>query len=197
MNLRDSYNTVDDLKSYVPYMYGVYTNKAISLLKKQFNISNIHCVPRIEKIVISSSISNTKHDKTLIQKMFNCLYLITGLKPVYTVSSRSIAQFKLYKGHITGCKVVLRKNYMYEFIERLCHIYMTNIKGFNGISKRSIVNGVLNIGIVDAQIMPEIGEFDAMLFFGMTISVVMNNCKDTEMACSLLRLMDFPIRDDL
>jgi len=86
---------------------------------------------------------------------------------------------------------------MYEFIERLCHIYMVNIKSFNGISSKSIVNGVLNIGITDAQIMPEVGEFDAILFFGMTISIVMRNCSDRNVACEFLKLMDFPIRNDM
>jgi large subunit ribosomal protein L5 len=183
------------IKKYKPYMYERYFNVVVQDMMKKFKLKNIHQVPKISKIIISSAISYKQHKLDFLYKIFNCLYLMTGQKPVYTLASRSISQFKIYKKCIIGAKVALTNKIMiYEFIERLTHIYLPSIKNFDGLKISSLSKNSYNLGIKDVHIVPEINQYIGMDNFGLTITIIMDMHKfNKEMALHLLNALDIPI----
>lgn len=185
-------------KEYKPSLFKHYQEVIVHYMMKKYDLKNIMRVPKIEKIVISAAISNLKHGKEDIKKIYNSLYLATGVLPVLTKGKMSISQFKLYKGSIVGAKVVLRKHYIYEFIERLVNIYLPNIKGFLGIKYSSLQHNSLNIGIKDAHIIKEIGSYLGMMRYGFTITIHFSNVtKDVDVACDFLKQFEIPIKKEL
>lgn len=186
-----------NIKKYQPYFQIRYNNEIISFLKKKYNIKNPLLIPRIKKIIISSAISNLKHNQEIIYKIYNSLYLMTGEKPIYTKASRSISQFKLYQNTVVGVKVILIKQKMYEFLERLTHIYLPNEKSFYGIPYKSINKNTINIGIKDAHIVKEITNYIGMLYFGFTITIITFPHTEKEIVYDLLKNFDLPIRKDI
>ncbi|AOP70242.1 50S ribosomal protein L5 [bacterium AB1] len=192
-------NISNSLVSYKPHFQERYEDEIIDNIKKKFDIKNIHNVPKIKKIVISASISNTNvnHTVDLLKKIYNSLYLMSGVKPIYTKAKQSISQFKIYKGVITGAKVVLNKHFAYEFLEKLCHAYLPNLKGFKGIPIQSISGNTLNIGINDAHIVNEIVNYLGLLNFSFNITIVVDRSFDKEVIAYMLKSFDLPIRDDL
>lgn len=185
-------------KNYIPRLKLKYKNEIIKYMQEKYKYKNIHMIPKIEKITISASISTIKSNKEHIYKIYNSLYLMSGIKPIYTFASRSISQFRLHKGSVTGCKVILRNNNMYEFIERLICIYLPNIKGFRGIPFRSLNNNSLNIGIKDAHVVKEIVNYIKLIYFGFTVTIdVYSPNISSEQTSELLKQFDFPIRNDI
>lgn len=182
---------------YVPFFKEKYLHEIRPALQSKFDIKNVQLIPSINSIWLSCAISNTKHDSKLLYKIYNALYLIGGVKPVYTRCSRSISQFKIYKGVPIGVKCKLSHNSMYEFLERLVHIYLPNTKNFVGIKASSISSNALSIGMKDMSIIKEVSAYLSMINIGFTVTIILNNATDVDQAIHLLKAFDLPIRNDI
>jgi large subunit ribosomal protein L5 len=157
--------------------------------------TNVMQVPRVEKVVINMRVADALQDQRHLDKAVEELTLISGQRPVILRARRSIAAFKLRTGNPIGCKVTLRGQRMYEFLDKLFNISLPRIKDFKGLSTRSFDGrGGLNIGIREQLIFPEI-EYDKVdKIRGMDITIVTTARTDEE-ALQLLRSLGLPVRE--
>ena len=163
-------------------------------LKNKFKLKNIFEVPKITKIVVNMGVGETVTDSKLINSAVDELSLITGQKPVLTQAKKSIAGFKLRKGLNIGCKVTLRKNMMYEFLDRLVHIALPRVRDFKGLSKKSFDgSGNYSIGIKEQIIFPEINYDKVNKVRGMDISIV-TSTDNQDHALELLKSFNLPFK---
>jgi large subunit ribosomal protein L5 len=172
-----------------------YKNEVVADLKKRMGYTNVMQVPRVNKVVINMRVADALQDQRHLDKAVEELTLISGQRPVVTRARRSIAAFKLRTGNPIGCKVTLRGERMYEFLDKLFSISLPRIKDFKGLSTRSFDGrGGMNIGIREQLMFPEI-EYDKVdKIRGMDISIVTTARTDEE-ARELLRLLGLPIRE--
>jgi large subunit ribosomal protein L5 len=172
-----------------------YKNEVVADLKKRMGYTNVMQVPRVNKVVINMRVADALQDQRHLDKAVEELTLISGQRPIVTRARRSIAAFKLRTGNPIGCKVTLRGERMYEFLDKLFSISLPRIKDFKGLSTRSFDGrGGMNIGIREQLIFPEI-EYDKVdKIRGMDISIVTTARTDEE-ARELLRLLGLPIRE--
>jgi large subunit ribosomal protein L5 len=172
-----------------------YKTEVVADLKKRMGYTNIMQVPRVHKVVINMRVADALQDQRHLDKAVEELTLISGQRPIVTRARRSIAAFKLRTGNPIGCKVTLRGERMYEFLDKLFSISLPRIKDFKGLSTRSFDGrGGMNIGIREQLIFPEI-EYDKVdKIRGMDISIVTTARTDEE-ARELLRLLGLPIRE--
>jgi len=134
-----------------------YRSEVVADLRKQLGYTNVMQVPRVEKMVINVRVADALQDQRHLDKAVDELTLISGQRPVILRARRSIAAFKLRTGNPIGCKVTLRGQRMYEFLDKLFNISLPRIKDFKGLSTRSFDGrGSLNIGIREQLIFPEI-----------------------------------------
>jgi large subunit ribosomal protein L5 len=172
-----------------------YKKEVVADLKKRMGYTNVMQVPRVNKVVINMRVADALQDQRHLDKAVEELTLISGQRPIVTRARRSIAAFKLRTGNPIGCKVTLRGERMYEFLDKLFSISLPRIKDFKGLSTRSFDGrGGMNIGIREQLIFPEI-EYDKVdKIRGMDISIVTTARTDEE-ARELLRLLGLPIRE--
>jgi large subunit ribosomal protein L5 len=172
-----------------------YKSEIVADLKKRMGYANVMQVPRVEKVVINMRVADALQDQRHLDKAVEELTLISGQRPVITRARRSIAAFKLRAGNPIGCKVTLRGERMYEFLDKLFSISLPRIKDFKGLSTRSFDGrGGMNIGVREQLIFPEI-EYDKVdKIRGMDISIVTTARTDEE-ARELLRSLGLPIRE--
>ena len=169
-----------------------YTEKLRPSLMQKFNYNNILQTPRLEKIVVNIGVGENVADSKKINAAVDDLALITGQKPSITKAKKSIAGFKLRKGTNIGCKVTLRKDRMYEFIDRLITIALPRVRDFKGLSKKSFDgNGNYSLGIKEQIIFPEINYDKIDKVRGMDITIITSAKKDSE-AMELLKGFNFP-----
>ena len=169
-----------------------YTEKLRPSLMQKFNYNNILQTPRLEKIVVNIGVGENVADSKKINAAVDDLALITGQKPSITKAKKSIAGFKLRKGMNIGCKVTLRKDRMYEFIDRLITIALPRVRDFKGLSKKSFDgNGNYSLGIKEQIIFPEINYDKIDKVRGMDITIITSAKKDSE-AMELLKGFNFP-----
>jgi large subunit ribosomal protein L5 len=134
-----------------------YTSKFVAELQKELGLSNIHQVPRLQKIVLNVGLGRSKDDKKVIETATNTLRKITGQEPIKTVAKNSIAGFKLREGNMIGLKVTLRGDKMYEFMDRLINIVLPRLRDFHGVSGKAFdKQGNYSIGMVDQSVFPEL-----------------------------------------
>jgi large subunit ribosomal protein L5 len=161
-------------------------------LKKQLNVTNEMQIPRVEKIVLNMSVGEAVSDSKKLQAAVEDLTAIAGQKPVITKAKKSIAGFKLREGMSIGTKVTLRKERMYEFLDRLVNIAMPRIRDFRGLSARSFDGkGNYSMGIKEQIIFPEINydKVDKVRGFDITICTTAQSDRD---ALELLKALNFP-----
>ncbi|MCG2678037.1 50S ribosomal protein L5 [bacterium] len=171
-----------------------YQKEIIPLLMKRFNYTNLYQVPRIEKVVINVGIGKALGDPKLLDAAANELAQITGQRPLITKARRDIASFKVRKGAKIGCKVTLRKECMYEFLDRLINITLPRIKDFRGLSPDSFDGkGNYTIGITEQIVFPEIDYDKVPLIHGMDITIVTTTESNKE-ARELLSAFGFPLK---
>ena len=172
-----------------------YRGEVVADLRKQMGYTNVMQVPRVEKMVINVRVADALQDQRHLDKAVEELTLISGQRPVILRARRSIAAFKLRTGNPIGCKVTLRGQRMYEFLDKLLNISLPRIKDFKGLSTRSFDGrGGLNIGIREQLIFPEI-EYDKVdKIRGMDITIVTTARTDEE-ALQLLRSLGLPVRE--
>lgn len=175
-------------------MRKIYQEQIIPELNKKFGYKNQMQVPRLTKIVVNMGVGETTQDSKKIQGALSDMSLITGQKPLVTKSRKSIAAFKLREGMAIGCKVTLRGERMYEFLDRLITIAMPRIRDFRGVSDRSFDgNGNYALGIKEQIIFPEINFDKVDEVRGMDV-VICTNANSDEEAKALLEGFKMPFR---
>ncbi|HHY86952.1 MAG TPA: 50S ribosomal protein L5 [Verrucomicrobia bacterium] len=175
-------------------LYDKYINEAIPALKEKFKYTNVHQVPRMEKIVVNMGVSASL-EKGALDDAARDLSLITGRKPAISKARKSIANFKLRQGQPIGCRVTLRREVMYEFFDRLIATALPRIRDFRGLSPRKFDGrGNYTFGVADQTIFPEIELDKIKRTQGMDITIVTSAQTDAE-ALELLKLMGFPFAE--
>ncbi|MCP4648944.1 MAG: 50S ribosomal protein L5 [PVC group bacterium] len=178
----------------VPRLLEEYRNKIVAEIMQKFNLKSPMQVPRLEKIVINMGIGKAHEDIKILEAAMKDLGTITGQKPVITRARKAIANFKLRQGVPVGCKVTLRKQRMYEFLDRLVNTALPRIRDFRGVSGTSFDKaGNYTLGITEQAIFPEIDIDKVQHVQGMDIVIVISS-KDKEQAKELLRLFGMPFR---
>lgn len=175
-------------------LYDFYTKEVVPNLIKQFGYKSVMEVPRITKIALNMGIGEAVADKKVMEHALADLQKIAGQKPVVTKARQSIAGFKIREGYPIGCKVTLRRERMYEFLDRLVTIALPRVRDFRGVSVKSFDGrGNFNMGIREQIIFPEI-EYDKIdALRGMNITIA-TTAKTDEEARALLAAFEFPFR---
>jgi large subunit ribosomal protein L5 len=177
---------------YVPRLRAKYDAEIARAMTEKFGYKNALEVPRIEKITLNMGVGEASQDKKKVQTAAAEMELIAGQKPVITKAKKSIAQFKLREGMPIGCKVTLRRERMYEFLDRLVTIAMPRIRDFRGLNPKSFDGrGNYAMGLKEQIIFPEISYDQIEKVRGMDIIVTTTARTDDE-ARELLRLFGFP-----
>jgi len=175
-------------------LYEKYVKEVAPALKEKHKYSNVHLIPRFEKIVINMGVSASL-EKSAIDDAAKDLTQITGRKPATSKSRHSIANFKLREGQVIGCRVTLRKDAMYEFFDRMVAAALPRIRDFRGLSPRKFDGrGNYTFGIADQTIFPEIELDKIKRTQGMDVTIVTTAKTDAE-ALDLLKLMGLPLAE--
>ena len=175
-------------------LYSKYVNEAVPALKAKHNYANVHQIPRLEKIVVNMGISASL-EKGAIDDAAKDLSQITGRTAVISKSRHDIANFKLRGGQPIGCRVTLRKDAMYEFLDRLIATALPRIRDFRGLSPRKFDGrGNYTFGVAEQTIFPEIDMEKVKRTQGMDITLV-TNAGTNDGALDLLKLLGFPFAD--
>jgi large subunit ribosomal protein L5 len=171
-----------------------YRKVVVPELTKKFGYRSVMQVPRITKIVLNMGVGEAVGDKKIMDNAVGDLQKIAGQKPLVTKARTSIATFKIRKGYPVGCKVTLRGERMYEFLDRLVSVAIPRIRDFRGISARAFDGqGNFNLGVKEQIIFPEI-EYDKIdALRGMNITIA-TTAKTDEEARGLLSAFSFPFR---
>ena len=179
---------------YTPRLKKEYKERVIDALTKEFGYKNVMQVPKLEKIIISRGVGAAIADKKLIEYAVDELTQITGQKAVTTISKKDVASFKLRKGMPIGAKVTLRKNRMYEFLDRLVTASLPRVRDFKGVKATGFDGrGNYNLGITEQIIFPEIDIDKVNKINGMDITFVTTAQTDKE-AKSLLNELGIPFK---
>ena len=173
-------------------MQEMYKAKVAPALMEKFSYKSTMQIPKLEKIVVNIRMSDAKDNPKVIDAAMNDLALITGQRPVVTKARKSVANFKLREGMNIGCKVTLRGEKMYEFLDRLFNVALPRVRDFRGINPNSFDGrGNYSLGIKEQLIFPEIDYDKIDKIRGMDIIVVTTAHSDEE-ARELLSLMGAP-----
>lgn len=182
-------------EAYEPRMKTLYRTEVRGRLKEQFGYSNEMQVPGLEKIVINMGVGEAVADSKKLRSAMDALTRISGQKPVSTKAKKSIAGFKIRAGMAVGCKVTLRKDRMYEFLDRLVTIALPRVKDFRGLNGRSFDGrGNYAMGLREHIVFPEINYDEIDQVWGMDI-VVCTTAQSNDEAKALLKELDFPFRN--
>ncbi len=181
---------------YTPRLRAKYEAEIAKAMTEKFGYRNAMEVPKIEKITINMGVGEASQDKKKVQIAADEMEKIAGQKPVITKARKSIAQFKLREGMAIGCKVTLRRERMYEFLDRLITVAMPRIRDFRGLNPKSFDGrGNYAMGLKEQIIFPEISYDQIEKVRGMDI-IVTTTAKTDDEARELLRLFGFPFPQD-
>ena len=173
-------------------MQARYNEQIRAKMTELFGYKNVMEVPRIEKIVLNMGVGEATQDKKKVEAAVTEMALIAGQKPVVCKAKKSVAQFKLREGMPIGCKVTLRRNRMYEFLDRLITIALPRVKDFRGLNSKSFDGrGNYAMGIKEQLIFPEINYDRIEKIRGMDV-IITTTAKTDEEARALLALFGFP-----
>lgn len=170
-----------------------YDEKIAPALMKQFNYSTPMQIPRLVKIVLNEGLGDATQDKKIIETAINELTAITGQKAVQTLSKKDISNFKVRKKMPVGVRVTLRRDRMYEFMERFIRIALPRIRDFKGVNGKLDGRGNYTVGVTEQIIFPEINIDNVTKMTGMNITFV-TTAKTDEEARELLRLLGMPFQ---
>lgn len=180
--------------NYVPRLKEQYLNTIRASLSKKFGYKNLMQAPKLLKIAVNMGVKEALTDSKAIDKAMLELMSITGQKPVVTKAIKSVAGFKLKAGAILGCKVTLRENMMYDFLDRLVNIALPRVRDFKGFSKSQCdTKGTFSIGIKEHVIFPEIDYDKVDRIRGMNITFV-SSSKSVDETVALLESFSIPFR---
>ena len=177
--------------NYSPRLKGVYENEVVPALKEKFGYKTIMQVPRIEKIVISQGIGEAVADKKIAESAVKELTTIAGQKAQVCLSKKDISNFKLRKGMPVGTKVTLRREKMFEFLDRLVNVALPRTRDFRGVKSNGDGRGNFTIGVKEHIIFPEIDIDKVNKILGMDITIV-TTAPTNEEGRVLLEQFGFP-----
>lgn len=171
-----------------------YKKEVVPSLMEKYNYKTVMLVPKIEKIVVNMGVGDALANSKNLEAAVSDLAKITGLKPIETKAKKSIAAFKVREGHKIGCKVTLRGERMYEFLDKLISIGLPRVRDFRGLSSKSFDGrGNYTIGIKEQLVFPEIEFDDVVKVRGMDI-VLVTTANTNEEAHALLEELGIPFR---
>jgi len=180
---------------YTPTYKQKYLNEVRPHLIKKFDLKSMMEAPKIEKITLNIGLGNAKNDSKALQAALDELMLITGQKPIVTKAKKDVSNFKIRKGFPVGCKVTLRKNYMYEFLERLCAVALPRTRDFRGLSSKSFDGqGNYSFGIKEQVVFPEIDYDKVDTIRGMDV-IITTSAGNDEISYEMLKAMGLPIKE--
>ena len=170
----------------------MYQNEIVPALTKKFGYKNIMQVPKLDKIVVNMGVGEAKENAKLLESAMKDLEIITGQKPIMTTAKKSIANFKIREGMKIGCKVTLRGDRMYEFLDRLVNLSLPRVRDFRGVNPNSFDGrGNYALGIREQLIFPEIEYVKIDKTRGMDV-IIVTTAKTDEEARELLTLFNMP-----
>jgi len=171
-----------------------YRETVTGQLKERFDFANVMQVPQIDKITINMGLGEAVADKKIIEKALGDLTKISGQKPIVTKARKSVASFKIRDGYPIGAKVTLRRERMYEFLDRLINVSLPRVRDFRGISPKGFDGrGNFNLGIKEQIIFPEINYDQVDAIRGMDIAIT-TSAKNDQEGQALLEAFGFPFR---
>jgi large subunit ribosomal protein L5 len=171
-----------------------YLNEVVPKLMKDLGFANVHCVPKIEKVVINIGVGDTAQNAKLLDAAVAELESIVGQKPVVTRAKKSIAGFKIRQGMPIGLTVTLRSDRMYDFLAKLVGIVLPRIRDFRGLNPGSFDgSGNYNLGLKDQLVFPEINYDSVQRLRGMNITIV-TSVADDKSAFHLLSALGMPFK---
>ena len=170
----------------------IYKSEIVPAMIKKFEYKNIMQVPKLDKVVVNMGVGEAKENVKLLESAMNDMTIVTGQKPVQTKAKNSIANFKIREGMPIGCKVTLRGDRMYEFVDRLINLALPRVRDFRGVSADSFDGrGNYTLGVKEQLMFPEIRYDKIDKIRGMDI-VFVTTAKTDEEARELLRLFGMP-----
>ncbi len=179
-------------QEYTPRLKQDYEERIAKAMTEKFGYKNQLEIPRLDKIVINMGVGEATQDKKKVETAAAEMEKIAGQKPVVTKAKKSIAQFKLREGMPIGCKVTLRRERMYEFLDRLVTVALPRVRDFRGLNEKSFDGrGNYAMGLKEQIIFPEINYDEIDTVRGMDV-IITTTAKTDEEARELLRLFNFP-----
>lgn len=179
-------------EKYIPRLQKLYKDEIVSSLMKELNLSNIMQVPKLDKIVVNMGIGEAVSNPKLIDAAITELAQITGQQPVARAARKSEAGFKLREGQKIGAKVTLRKEKMYEFLDRLISITLPRVRDFEGVSPKGFDGrGNYTLGLREQIVFPEIEIDKVDKIFGLGITIV-STAENDEQGRALLKAFGMP-----
>jgi len=183
------------MADYKPRLKTLYADKARGAMKEEFAYKNDMMIPKLDKIVLNMGVGETVNDTKKIRSAVTGMATIAGQQPVITKAKKSIAGFRVREDMPLGCKVTLRGEKMYEFLDRLVTVAMPRIRDFRGVSAKSFDgNGNYALGLKEHIVFPEINYDDVDQMWGMDIIICTTAKTDAE-AKSLLKQFNMPFND--
>lgn len=181
-------------KTTKPRLQEQYSKEIVPALMKELGCTNLMQVPRLVKITLNMGVGEATQDSKKVQKAIEEMTLIAGQRPVPTKSRKAVSTFKLREGQTIGCKVTLRRDRMYEFLDRLINIALPRVRDFRGVNPKGFDGqGNYNMGIKEQLIFPEIDYDKVDDVRGMDITIVTTANTDDE-GRALLRYFNMPFR---
>ncbi|PID57980.1 MAG: 50S ribosomal protein L5 [Gammaproteobacteria bacterium] len=172
----------------------LYQDEIVNKLKDELGAPNVMAVPRLQKITLNMGVGEAVADKKVIEHAVNDLSTIAGQKAIINLSKKSVAGFKIRDGWPVGCKVTLRGEAMYEFLDRLVNVAIPRIRDFRGLSPKSFDGrGNYNMGVKEQIMFPEIDFEKIDAIRGLDIAIT-TNAKNDDEALKLLKAFGFPFR---
>ena len=172
-----------------------YKETVVPQLMEELGLSNVMEVPKITKITLNMGVGEASTDKKVMERATGDMTLIAGQKPIVRLSRKSVASFKIRDGWPVGCKVTLRRERMFEFMDRLVNISIPRVRDFRGLSPKSFDGrGNYSMGVQEQIMFPEI-DFDKVdAIRGMDITIT-TSAKDNVQGMALLKAFNFPFKD--
>ncbi len=171
-----------------------YRDTIVQQMMEEFSYKSVMEVPRVQKITLNMGLGEAVGDKKVLENALSNMTQVSGQKPVVTVARKSIAGFKIRDGYPIGCKVTLRRERMYEFLDRLVSVAIPRIRDFRGISPKSFDGrGNYSLGVKEQIIFPEIDYDKIDAIRGMDITIT-TSAKNNAEALALLKKFNFPFR---
>ena len=175
-------------------LYEYYKDTVVNQLKEQFNYSSVMQVPKISKITLNMGLGEAVGDKKVIDHAVSDMTKIAGQKPVVCLARKSVAGFKIREGWPIGCKVTLRRDRMYEFLDRLIAVAIPRVRDFRGLSAKAFDGrGNYSMGVQEQIVFPEIDYDKIDALRGMDITITTTAVRDDE-ARALLAAFNFPLK---
>jgi len=172
-----------------------YKETVVPQLQEKFGYSNVMEVPRLTKITLNMGVGEAVGDKKVMDRAVGDMTAVAGQKPIVTYARKSVASFKIRDGWPVGCKVTLRRERMYEFMDRLVNVAIPRIRDFRGLNRRSFDGkGNYSMGVKEQIMFPEIDYDQIDVIRGMDITIT-TTAKSDEEALALLQAFNFPFRE--